>query len=256
MVWASCRERSDLPGTLERGGRQLGGGVWKRDQGAKAGEHIQETNESSRGGSQQCRAAPAPSHPRLPLKGSGMGQLAPCLPACGRAQVPTGQSSSGLFSWQHLCGGQAFHKATGTRETDPACSTQQAQSRGCRCFANGGCFANVRDLAGSWGAASLRAARIHFSPCCRSPQRSGPHPLRREEAAVSGCQVRHGNSQKNQFQLLFFLVLVVRGSFCSSLWVQLWLRLTSGSLECKREDHDSTTALYLLFDTLPLRCSG
>lgn len=117
----------------------------------------------------------------------------------------------------------------------PGCNPERAQSRGCRCSANGGCSANVCDLAGSPGAASLRGARTHLSPCCRSLQRGGSHPLRREEAAVSGCQVRHGNSQKNHFQLLFLLVLVVQESFCSSLKVQLCLRLTSGRLEGKTE---------------------
>lgn len=101
---------------------------------------------------------------------------------------------------------------------------------------------------------SLQGARTHPCPCCCSLQCGGPHPLRREEAAVPGCQVRHGNSQKNQFQLIFLLVPVARRSFCSSLWVQLWFRLTLGSLECKREDQDSTTALDFLIDTLSLHC--
>uniref|UniRef100_A0A669QGC7 Rap associating with DIL domain n=1 Tax=Phasianus colchicus TaxID=9054 RepID=A0A669QGC7_PHACC len=38
--------------------------------------------------------------------------------------------------------------------------------------------------------------------CC------GPHPLWREEAEVSGCQIRHGNSQKNRLQLCILLTLV------------------------------------------------
>lgn len=39
--------------------------------------------------------------------------------------------------------------------------------------------------------------------CC------GPHPLWREEAEVSSCQIRHGNSQKNHLQLCILLTLVV-----------------------------------------------
>lgn len=69
----SHRERRDLPRPLETGGKQLGGGVWKREQKLES-----------------------MSGRRAPLEGGGMEQLAPCLAAQGRAQVPTGQSSSGL----------------------------------------------------------------------------------------------------------------------------------------------------------------
>lgn len=66
---------------IGKGGRRLGGRVWKRDQGAKAGEHIWEINESPRGRSQQCRAAPAHPTPGFLSKWDG---AACTLPGCPR----------------------------------------------------------------------------------------------------------------------------------------------------------------------------
>lgn len=228
-----------------KGARHLGAGVWKRDQ-----EPIWETNASSRAGSQQCGVAPPAS------KAAGWGSSHPARLPEAELKVPTGQSSSGLIP---PCPGSTcvearlFVKLQAAEKQTLLVALSRHRAEGAGVLQ----MLGVLQMSVTWqapggGLPACREPEFTSFPCCCSLQCGGPHSLRREKAAVSSCQVGHGNSQKNQFQLLFLLVLVVQGFFCSSLRVELWLRLTSGSLECEKEDQDSTTALDLLFDTLPL----